>query len=292
MDRLTSIEIFVKAVEYGSFAAVANENNLSAQMVGKHIRGLEASLGTKLLNKSTRSQTLTMAGEHYYQRCKNVLAELHAAEVDVQRTINEPTGKLSLVSGVNFGISILAPIVAKFQNDYPKMSIDMCITNQPIDALKSGFDIIFSDQTIGFESFIAQKIRSYSMIACAAPSYLEKYGIPQHPKDLCHHQCLDSTPGQSGKHWRFIVGDAAYTPVISSRLAINSAQALRNAAIEGAGVTLQPGKEVVDTLKTGRLVQILQSFPVEPISMYMIYPPHLRNTAKLTAFKGYFEDEE
>ncbi|GAB3515123.1 LysR family transcriptional regulator [Photobacterium alginatilyticum] len=291
MDRLTSIEIFVRAVECGSFASVAEEKNLSAQMVGKHVRGLEALLGTKLLYKSTRSQSLTTAGEHYYHRCKNILAELRAAEEDIHRTINEPSGKLNIASSVNFGISILAPIIAKFHNDYPKMNVDICLTNQPIDLSEESYDIIFSDHTQGYESFIAQRIRSYSLIACASPCYLDRYGTPQHPNELVHHQCLENRLGKNSKHWRFTDGEKLYTPEIASRLAINSGQAILNAALEGAGITLQPTSQITDALKNGRLVQILADYPLKKINMYMIYLPHLRNTAKLNALQKYFVEE-
>jgi len=291
MDRLTSIEVFVRAVECGSFASVAEEKNLSAQMVGKHVRGLEALLGTKLLNKSTRHQSLTSAGEQYYHRCKNILAELRAAEEDVHRTLNEPCGKLTIAAGVNFGISILAPIIARFQNDYPKMNIDICLSNQSIDLLEDGYDIIFSNHTQGYESLIAKKIKSYSLIACASPRYLEQFGIPQHPRELAAHQCLQNTPLKNSQQWRFIDGEKIYIPEISSRLSINSGQAMLNAALEGAGITIQPISQVSDALKTGRLIQILPHYPLQKINMYMIYPPHLRGTARLDALQPYFNEE-
>lgn len=290
MDRLTSIEVFVRAVECGSFVSVAEEKNLSAQMVGKHVRGLETLLGTKLLNKSTRHQNLTPAGEQYYRRCKNILAELHAAEEDIHRTLNEPCGKLTVASGVNFGISRLAPIMARFHNDYPKMNIDVCLSNHSIDLLKDGYDIIFLDHNQVSDSLIAKKIRSYSMVVCASPRYLERFGIPQHPKELVDHQCLQSSSSKHTQQWQFIDGDTFYSPAISSRLMINSGQAMLNAALEDAGITLQPIFQVADALKNGQLVQILAQYPLQKIDLYMIYPPHLRNTARLNALLKYFEE--
>lgn len=288
MDRLTSLEVFVRAVECGSFAAVAEEKNISAQMVGKHVRGLETALAAKLLNKSTRYQSLTPAGEQYYRRCKVILAELNQAEEDVQRTLAEPCGKLNIAAGVNLGISVLAPIVARFQNDHPKIKVNLHISNQPFDLLKDGYDIVFSNTTIGMESLIAKKVRSYSMLVCASPCYLEHFGIPQHPDQLVDHQCLQDSKTDS--LWQFSDGEKVYAPAISSRLTINSGQAMFNVAIEGAGITLQPFFQVTEALKDGRLVQILAQYPLKNIDAYMIYPVHLRDTARLNAFMKYVEE--
>ena len=290
MDRLTSIEIFVCAVECGSFAAVAEEKGLSAQMVGKHIRGLEASLGTKLLNKSTRHQSLTPAGEQYYRRCKTIQAELKAAEEDIHRSLNEPCGNLNIAAGVNFGISFLAPTLTRFLSDYPQMTCNVTISNQPFDLLKDGFDIVFKNNTQGCESLIARKIRSYTLVACAAPRYLEHSGSPSHPNDLTNHQCLQLNGSKHPIKWQFRDGDKLCTPEVNSRLKINSSQALLNAALEGAGISLQPIFQVADDLKAGRLLQVLPKYPLEKIDMYIIYPPYLRNTAKLEALLRYLEE--
>lgn len=290
MDRLTSIEVFVRAVECGSFAAVAEERDISAQMVGKHVRGLETLLGAKLLSKSTRYQSLTPAGEQYYRRCKTILAELDEAQEDVHRTLNEPCGQLSIGAGVNFGISILSPIMARFLNDYPKMSVNISLSNQPMDLLKDGYDVIFQNNTRGSESLIAKKIRSYALIVCASPDYLQRFGIPEHPRELVNHQCLQVSAGKNILEWQFIDGDKLYCPDISSRLSINSGQAMMNAALEGAGITFQPIFQVEEALKAGRLVQILEQYPLQNIDLYMIYPPHLRNTARLNALIKYIEE--
>lgn len=290
MDRLTSIEVFVCAVECGSFAAAAEAKDLSAQMVGKHIRGLETSLGIKLLNKSTRHQSLTPAGEQYYRRCKTILAELQAAEDDVHRSMHEPCGTLNIAASVNFGISFLAPTLTKFLNDYPKMACNVTVSNQPFDLLKEGFDIIFKDNTQGCESLIAKKIRSYTMVACASPDYIEKAGCPSHPEDLIQHQCLQLNGAKLPLKWQFRDGDKLCTPQVDSRLKINSGQALLNAALEGAGITIQPIYQVTDALKTGKLVQVLAQYPLEKIDMYIIYPPYLRNTASLEALLPYLTE--
>ncbi|PSU35626.1 LysR substrate-binding domain-containing protein [Photobacterium lutimaris] len=287
MDRLTSIEIFVRAVELGSFAAVADERGISAQMVGKHVRGLEASIGAKLLAKSTRFQSLTAAGEQYFKRCLAVLAELKAAQEDIYRDMNEPCGSLKISCGVNFGIKALAPILARFQRQYSKLDIDLVLENNPPDLKKGGYDIIFREQLKGYDDLIAVKLRSYKMVACASPLYLEQNGIPQHPEDLITHQCLQSNLSPNPHKWCFYDGQHLITPPVASRFTMNSGQAMLAAALEGAGITLQPIFQVSDVLAEGALVPILQDYTLPAVEFYMLYRPSLRNTARLTALQAF-----
>ncbi|MGR5063773.1 LysR substrate-binding domain-containing protein [Photobacterium sp. DNB22_13_2] len=287
MDRLTSIEIFVQAVELGSFAAVAEERGISAQMVGKHVRGLESSIGAKLLAKSTRFQSLTAAGEQYYQRCQIVLAELKAAQEDIYRNISEPTGCLKIAAGVNFGIKALAPILAQFQQQYPRLDIDLTLENNPPDMKKEGYDIIFREQLEGYDYLVATKLRSYPMIACASPAYLQRYGTPQHPDELEHHQCLQSNLTQAPYKWRFFDGKKISAPKVTSRFTMNSGQAMLAAALEGAGITLQPIFQVNDALAEGSMLPILQDYSLPAVDLYMLYRPSLRNTARLTALQAF-----
>ncbi|PSU05543.1 LysR family transcriptional regulator [Photobacterium gaetbulicola] len=287
MDRLTSIEIFVRAVELGSFAAVAEERGISAQMVGKHVRGLEASIGAKLLAKSTRFQSLTAVGDQYYRRCLVVLGELKAAQEDIYRNMSEPSGSLKIAAGVNFGIKALAPMLAQFQQQYPQLDIDLTLDNSPPDMKKEGYDIIFREQLVGYEYLVATKLRSYKMIACASPAYLQRFGTPTHPDELERHQCLLSNLPQAPHKWRFYDGQKVSTPKVSSQFTMNSGQAMMAAALEGAGITLQPMFQVSDALSEGALMPILQDYTLPEVELYMMYRPSLRNTARLTALQGF-----
>lgn len=285
MDRITSMEIFVRAVELGSFSAVAEERGISAQMVGKHVRGLESNLGTKLLAKSTRFQSVTAAGERYYQRCQTILAELKAAEEDIYRNMNEPSGKLKISTGVNVGIKVLAPSLAQFMQRYPKLEIDLVVDNRLPDIKQDGFEVIFRDKLDGYENLIAHKLRSFAMVVCASPEYLQKHGTPTHPNELTHHQCLQSSIHYLNHNWSFFDGQQRFQPEVSSKLTINSGQAMMSAAIEGAGITMQPIFQVKEALKEGRLIQVLSEYQLPEVNLYMIYLPSLRDTARVTLLK-------
>ncbi|KLV05518.1 LysR family transcriptional regulator [Photobacterium aquae] len=290
MDRITSMEIFVRSVELGSFAAVADEFGISAQMVGKHVRSLEASLGAKLLVKSTRFQSLTAAGEQYYQRCLTILAELKAAQEDIYRNMNEPCGKLKIYAGVNVGIKALSPALARFIEQYPRLEIELILDNNQPDIKKEGYDIIFRDRVDGYEYLIANKLRSFEMVVCASPEYLAKYGVPSHPMELENHQCLQPSGLNSAYKWCFYHGRQSFSPLVSSRLTMNSGQAMMAAALEGAGITMQPIFQVREALSTGKLIQILTDYKLPEIELFMLYKPSLRNTARLTLISAFLKD--
>lgn len=291
MDRLTSIEIFVRAVELGSFTAVAEEKGISSQMVGKHIRGLEASLGTKLLNKSTRFQSQTTAGEQYYRRCKNILSELAAAEEDIYREMHEPHGHLKIVSGVHFGISLLSPLLARFQMKYPSLTLDLVLDNQPVDVRKDGVDVIFREFSNNYESLVAVKVGAYPVIPCASPEYLARYGKPGHPEELVGHQCFQHNQLHVVTPWSFSDKGRMIEPKVSSRMTFNSTQAMLAAALEGAGIALQPIFQVQELLDRGRLIPLLEEYPIPQVEMYMFYQPTLRHTARLTLLLEHLREE-
>lgn len=292
MDRITSIEIFVRAVELGSFAAVAEERDISAQMVGKHIHGLETSLGVKLLAKSTRFQALTTAGEQFHLRCINILSELKAAQEDIYLDLNEPVGKLKIYCGVNLGISLLSPLLGKFIQQYPQLEIDLTLDNNPPDIYRDGYDLIFHDRIEGYEFLVGHQICSYDMVACATPEYLQQHGIPLEPKALEHHQCLRHTTAYHAHRWCFknAAGDY-FSPRISSRFTINSGQAMLAAAMEGTGITIQPYFQVQAALDSGELVQVLTDYQLPKIELFMLYKPSLRQTSRLTLLNDFLQRE-
>ncbi|MGQ5486652.1 LysR family transcriptional regulator [Photobacterium damselae] len=258
-------------------------------MVGKHIRGLESSLGTKLLAKSTRYQALTAADEQFHLRCLNILSEMNAAQEDIYRDINEPIGKLKLCCGVNLGISLIAPLLGKFIQQYPKLEIELVLDNNPPDIQRDGFDVIFHDRVEGYEFLVGHQICSYDMVACASPEYLLKYGIPKHPKELEHHQCLKHSTAYHAHRWCFKGPDGEYfSPRISSRFMINSGQAMLAAAKEGAGITIQPRFQVQDDLNSEALTRILPSYTLPEIELFMLYKSSLRNTSRLILLNNFF----
>lgn len=190
IDRLTSMEAFVVAAESGSYASAALRLGMSPQMVAKHVSALELKLGARLLNRTTRRQSLTELGSAYYERCKHILAEAQEADSLAQIMSATPRGKLRISAPVTFGAHSLMPFVTAFLRQHPEVEIDLNLTDRTVDLVEEGYEAAFRIGPIANSSFIARPLAPYRLIACAAPSYLQARGTPQVPADLTAHDCL------------------------------------------------------------------------------------------------------
>src|SRR5260221_2042768 len=178
MDRLTSMAMFVKAVEAGSFAAAVPALGLSSPMIGKHVRSLEERIGSRLLNRTTRRQSLTEVGRVFYERCKSVLAEAEAAEALVQDLHAVPRGRLRINAPVTFGSYSLVPMLTRYMRQYPEVAVDLTLTDRVVDLIDEGYEAVIRISPLTDSALVARPLAPYRLIACAAPAYLAERGIP------------------------------------------------------------------------------------------------------------------
>tara|TARA_R110000744_G_scaffold37639_4_gene86124 strand:- start:14704 stop:15588 length:885 start_codon:yes stop_codon:yes gene_type:complete len=284
MDRLLSIEIFVKSVELGSFSAVAEAMNMSSQLIGKHIRFLEQSLGVKLINRTTRSQHLTDIGISFYERSKNILAEMEVVSGLVQEVRAVPTGKLRVSAPVSFGVNALASLLPEYMTMYPDIKVEMALTNRTVDLIDEGFDVAFRVGNLSDSGLIARALRPYKLVLCAAPHYILEHPTISEPTDLLEHECLGFSHTELRTHWTFLTESGPMSVPVSGRLMVDSGEALMKAAIAGLGVMLQPLELVEKEMETGRLVEVLTNYPVPTRPMHLLYVPDRRMTPKLRSF--------
>jgi DNA-binding transcriptional LysR family regulator len=284
MDRLLSIEIFVKSVELGSFSAVAEAMNMSSQLIGKHIRFLEQSLGVKLINRTTRSQHLTDIGISFYERSKNILAEMEVVSGLVQEVRAVPTGKLRVSAPVSFGVNALASLLPEYMTMYPDIKVEMSLTNRTVDLIDEGFDVAFRVGNLSDSGLIARVLRPYKLVLCAAPHYILEHPTISEPTDLLEHECLGFSHTELRTHWTFLTESGPMSVPVSGRLMVDSGEALMKAAIAGLGVMLQPLELVEKEMETGRLVEVLTNYPVPTRPMHLLYVPDRRMTPKLRSF--------
>jgi DNA-binding transcriptional LysR family regulator len=284
MDRLTSMSVFVKAAETGSFAAAAAQLRLSSPMVGKHVRFLEERLGARLLNRTTRRQSLTEIGRAYYERCKLVLAEAEAADALAQDLRVVPRGLLRVNAPVSFGASSLVPVLARYLRQYSEVNVELTLNDRLVDLTEEGYDAVIRIGSLVDSSLIARPLAPYRLVACASPAYLAEHGVPRRPEDLGRHECLGFAYWVLRDEWQFTNAEGLHSVRVHSRLSINSAQALRAAALEGLGVTMQPECMVKEDLAAGRLERVLPDYeaPMRPISI--LFAPDRRPTPKLRSF--------
>lgn len=293
MDRLTSMAVFVKASDLGSFASAAEAMGMSPQMVAKHVVFLEDRLGATLLHRTTRRQSLTDVGRAYYDRCKLVLAEAEAADTLALDMRSKPKGVLRVNAPVTFGSFSLAPFVTRYLDRYPDMQIDLTLNDRFVDPLEEGFEVMVRIGEIDDGSLITHPLMPYRLIACAAPAYLVRRGTPKTPGELECHDCLaygywsPSIPCR----WQFTRDGKAEEVKANGRFRSNDWKALLHAAIEGFGITLGPESILKEEIVAGRLIRVLPDYEGPARPMHVLYPAGRRPTVKVRSFVSALVDE-
>ena len=282
MDKLAGMAMFVRVVESGNFTAAASVSGVSSTMVAKHVRTIEQRLGARLLHRTTRRQQLTEVGRLYYERCKKVLSEVELAEASASELQASPRGLVRLVAPVSFGSHSLAPVLADYLARHPEVNVELTLDNRAPDLIKEGYELGIQIGEIEAAGLVARPLRPYRRILAAAPSYLARHGQPEHPEQLNAHSCLGLSYWRHHHHWHLLGPNDEFCKVmVKGRFSSNQGSALRNAALHGAGIVLQPEVLLADDIAAGRLVPVLPAWSYRPTPMYLIYAQDSRPTAKL-----------
>ena len=283
MDKLRGMEAFVAVVEGGSFTEAAQRLEVSAVMIGKYVRQLEEHLGARLLQRTTRRQSLTDAGRVFYEDAKRALEQVRMAETSIERLRASPSGTLRVSAPTTFGACIVAPLAATFQRMHPRVRVELELSNRNVDLIDEGFDLAIRIGELGDADLIAKPLTLYRMVICASPGYLAQYGRPETPQDLSAHHCLAHSVWNSRNGWKLGGGDA---PPFSTEpvFTCNDGNGLRMAALAGAGLLLQPEVLVASDLASGTLEQVLQAYLPKPHPIHIVYRHDRRPLPKLTRF--------
>ncbi|MEZ2127652.1 MULTISPECIES: LysR family transcriptional regulator [unclassified Sinorhizobium] len=263
MDLLVAIEAFVKVVDTGSMAAAARYLGVSATQVGNRITALEDRLHAKLLIRSTRRLDLTSFGRDYLERSREILQRLADADLLAEARQAEPRGHLRLTAPVVFGSEMLLPGLAPYLERYPNVSVDVDLTDTLVDIDAAGFDAGIRIGTPPPSDFVARPLAPYSLMICAAPSYLARRGVPVAPSDLAGHDCLlygSPGTGDDRETWRLNGPDGPITVQVTGRLRAFGAQGLRRAAGAGIGIALLPDVIAQADIEVGLLCPVLESY--------------------------------
>ena len=287
MDLLRSMEAFVLTVKTGSFAASAISLNTSPQMIAKYVVFLENYLGLKLLNRTTRSQKLTEFGKQYYEKCLFILDEVKSSKTLAQQFIEEPKGRLRISAPVSYGHFNLISVLSRFMRCYPKVNVDLQLSDRYVDLVEDDFDIVFRIGELSNSSYIARKLNSYKLIFAASPTYLAKNGIPVTPNDIKKHQCLMYqyvNPTKKDYLWPFSINGKVINIPISGSLKSNDTLALANAAVEGLGITMLPQSMLSELIRQNKLFPILQDFLPPAREVHLLYKADKQQLPKLKMF--------
>lgn len=285
MDLLRSMAVFVKSVELGSFSAAGDALNMSPQLVGKHVFALEKHLGVKLLNRTTRSQSLTDVGLHYHENAKRILADLYQTEVLVAENRLVPKGNLRVNAPVLFGVHALTPVLSEYLAENPEVSIELSLSNRLVEIIEDGYDVVFRTGDLVDSSLIARPLKSRQMILCASPSLIKKYGEITTPQDLAKVPCIAFNVQALKRPWVFYDAQGNRETIsVSGPLTIDNGDALLTAARAGVGVILQAHKLVENDLNCGNLIPLLPNYSIPEKSLHMVYQKDKHITPKLRSF--------
>ena len=284
MSKLRQMEVFVAVVEAGSFADAATQVGMSAVMVGRHIQSLEKNLNTKLIQRTTRRQSITGEGRLFYQEAKLALEQVSYAFSRVEAVSAEPSGLLRITAPVSLGVSLVGPLVADFMGEYPDVQVELILSNEVVDLYESAFDLGFRISELIGVNLVSRALPPYRMVICAAPRYLAQRPEPTTPEALHQHRLLSHTSWNNRFAWPLKNGSSDVPWPERAVLKSNDGQILLQAAIAGEGILMQPDFLVSAALASGELVRIMDAYAPPPKPVQMVYPRAKKSLPKLNAF--------
>ena len=298
MNLLAAIASFIKVVESGSIVGAAKALGVSAAAVSQTINRLETHLGVRLLQRTTRRMALTENGAVYYEKVKRIAADLESAQSSINREDSELQGRLSIASTSAFGRHVLAPLIAGFTAQHPRLLIELSTTDGKINHIQDGIDLSLRIKPQLEDGIVARKIVSLPFIMCAAPAYLQRAGWPQSPDDLQNHACLAFRYPLDGRflRWSFIRDGQRYDADINATAISDDIDALTQMAIHGAGITRLAEFVAAPYLQNGQLLPLFAQRDdathavVEPMEIFACVQERAAMTAKVRAFIEYLTE--
>jgi DNA-binding transcriptional LysR family regulator len=283
LDKLRAMATFVAIVDGGSLTAAARRAVTSLPTVVRTLAGLEAALGVRLLNRTTRRLSLTDEGRDYYERCKRVLAEIDEAERTLVERKVVPTGKLVVTASVPFGRWHVAPLVLAFLAEHRQVSVELLLLDRIVNLTEEGIDVAVRMGPLADSSLVAVPVGQTRKVTCASPAYLRRRGVPSHPDQLPRHACVRLLDAGGWTDWAYTVADKPRRVAITGAFATNQLEAAIDACAAGLGCGQFLGYQVQDRLGRGELRAVLTRFEPQPIPIHVVYPQTRLLSARVRA---------
>jgi DNA-binding transcriptional LysR family regulator len=276
MARLPDFEglaIFAKVVETRSFTGAASELKLSKATVSKAISRIEARLGARLINRTSRRLALTDSGRQLADRAAHILAEGEAAEDAALAQATVPRGVIRLAAPMSFGLLHVAPLLPEFLAAFPEVSIDLHLSDAMVDLVGEGFDAAVRIAVLPDSSLVARRLCDMPRYLVGSPTYLSRHGRPKHPLHLAQHRCIGYSNTMATELWRFSKGGKSASVRPSGPLRVNNGDAMMPALIAGTGLGILPEFILREALAAGRLEKLLPDWSLAPGAVYWVTPP-------------------
>jgi DNA-binding transcriptional LysR family regulator len=286
--------VFASVVKHSSFAKAAEELSLSPSGVSRIVTRLEERLGVRLVQRTTRSLSLTEAGAAFHARASQILDDLRDAEAEVQRATAQPRGNLRVTASLMFGEYYIGPLMGELLSSFPELSIELMLTNRFVDIIDEGIDLAIRIGALSDSRLIARRLCTNQRILVASPSYIDKHGVPSHPDEIADHECIIYTGFAKAREWRLIGPGGPCSVGISGRVATNNIDVLHDSATRGLGLSVAATMAAYQLLLDGKLVRVLPDYSFEPTAIFAVYPSARQLTTKVRAVVDFlvekFED--
>ena len=291
-NNLNRIFIFIKVVEKQSFTAAAEALSMNKSVVSRHINLLEEELGTKLLHRTTRKIKLTEAGEHYFEQCSILIQELEKITTQTQMHQEEPNGRIRVSTTFDFGTAKFTSIVSSFIKKFPKVDIDLILTDQKLDMIENQLDFVIRVGWPKDSSMISTKIGSTRQLLCASPNYFKNEKIPKKPSELVNHNWITLSVLPNKGKWIFTNSKGRTESVtVKGNISTNTSIAARNLVNEGLGFSVFTEFTVEDLIKNGEMINLLKNYTLEDVGIYVIYPSKKHLPLKVRKFIDHIKEE-
>ncbi|WP_374077119.1 LysR family transcriptional regulator [Bdellovibrio bacteriovorus] len=281
MDRLESMQIFVQVADLASFTKAAESLSLPKATISTSIQQLETLLGARLLHRTTRKVQMTQDGLNFYERCKDLLADVEDVESMFRASSENVTGRIRVDMGVGVARNLVLPRLPEFLKKYPGVEIEFSCSDRKVDLIREGFDCVVRVGSLGDSGLIARHLGKLTLVNCASPSYIEDHGKPKKLEDLKDHYLIHyvSTLGTKPDGFEYFDGEKYRSIKMNASITVNNTDAYTSACLAGLGIIQVPYVGAKTLLKDGRLIEILPKFKADPMPVSLVYP-HRRNLAK------------
>ncbi len=295
MDTFSGMRLFIKVVETGSFSAAGRQLGLNASSVSRQVGALEDELGTRLLNRSTRSLGLTEPGELYYERASRIVAEVEETNAAVSELNETPRGTLRLNVPVVFGRRYIAPYMQEFLEANPNVRVELTVTDHYVDLIEEGADLAIRIGQTSQQSFIVRKLATINRVLCASTEYLDRHGRPERPEDLARHNCLVYQLRRGEMVWQLTGEDGTHDVSVAGNFAANNAGAIGAAMAAGVGIALLPVWVAGREIQMGLVEVLLPDYRAHPTGfadeVFAVFPPGRNLSAKVRAYVDFIAEK-
>jgi DNA-binding transcriptional LysR family regulator len=284
MDRIDAMQAFVAVADLRGFAPAARKLGLSPSGVTRLVAALEDRLGVRLLQRTTRSVTLTDVGTRYLERARRILADVEEAEGSAEGERTRPSGRLVVSAPVGFGRLHVSPLMSAYLIRYPDVSGELRLADRMINLVEDGVDLAVRIGHLADSSLVARHVGEMRRIVVASSAYLEQHGEPKTPEAIAAHATIQFGAMTASPEWRFVDQGRDIRVACAPRFATNSADAAIQYAEQGGGLTRVLAYQAADAVKAGRLKIVLQNFEQPPLPVHLVYPTSRLLSAKVRAF--------